>query len=137
MTHMTHKWPHVPTWPRCTRRAHWRICWHCWLLVFMCQQCQQLPAGWLLAAWLLAAWLLAAVGIANIANMVCLLHELTIVSLLHELSMVAGDQVAGGVGGEGRARGPTVTEASRTNFFNIKFMHTPPAQENQCSSHCH
>ena len=68
--------------------------------------------------------------------MVSLLHELTIVSLLHELSMVAGGQVPEGWG-EGRAEGPTETEASRTNFFNIKFMYTPPAQENQCSSHCH
>ena len=40
-----------------------------------------------------------AVGTANNANMVCLLHELTIVSLLHELKPVAGDQVAGVVGG--------------------------------------
>ena len=59
---------------------------------------------------------LDAVGYANNANMVRLLHELTIVSLLHELSMVAVARWPEGWG-EGPSRGPTVTEASRTKIF--------------------
>ena len=101
-------------------------CWHCWLLKTDSQQCQQSTGSQP-----------DVVGTANNANMVCLLHELTIVSLLHELSMVAGGQVAGREGGEGPGRGPTVTEASRTNFFCYTVQHTPLAQENQCSNHCH
>ena len=51
-----------------TRRAHWRICWLCWLLKTNSQQCQQSTGT-----------RPDAVGIANNANMVCLMHELTIV----------------------------------------------------------
>ena len=48
-----------------TRRAHWRICWLCWLLKTNSQQCQQSTGT-----------RLDVVGIANNANMVCLPHEL-------------------------------------------------------------
>jgi len=72
MTHMTHKWPHVPTWPRAPGAQRWRKCWHCWLSVFTRQHSQHgdglRPASvgiannaniyWLLAAgcWLRARW---------------------------------------------------------------------------------
>ena len=49
--------------------------------------------------------------------MVCLLHELTIVSLLHELKPVAGDQVAGEVGGEGPGQGANGNGGFTNKFF--------------------
>jgi hypothetical protein len=58
-----------------------------------------------------------AVGIANNANTVRLLHELTIVSLLHELRVVAASQVAGGVGGEGPGQGANGNGAFTHKFF--------------------
>lgn len=70
----------------------------------------------------LPAGLPACVGTANNANMGCCLHELTIVSLLHELKMVANGCGPGGEGGEGRRKGPTATEASRTKFFGKYFF---------------
>ena len=106
MTHMTHKWPHVPTWPRAQVAQRWRICWHCWHVKTNSQQCQHGDG-----------LRLDVVGTANIANMVCCLHELTIVSLLHELSMVAGDQVAGGEGGGGPSEGANGNGGFTHKFF--------------------